>query len=247
MFDQDTSAYWRKRLELDQPLPPDFLEKHKASHRFLRPFFYFCVTQILFRFICPLKIYHLDRLPKDLPYIIAPNHLSSMDYVMVASAMGKRREELFPIATRLYFDKFWPRFLIGVVADAVRIDTAKDFLPALRAAAQIIKAGEAVYIQPEGYRSTDGNLLPFHLGVGVLAVETGVPLVPVYVSGALDVLPTGAILPRPHPLSVSFGEPILMGPYIEKKKTTQAYDVYKEVTDELRRRIIALQSERSAK
>lgn len=241
MTNQDTSSYWRRLLRLDEPLPSKFLEKYRTRHRFLRPLFYALVS-IPLRFYCPEKIFGLENLPEGPPYILAPNHASSMDFVAVAWAMGKRKEELYPITTKLYYDDPWARFWIKVAANAVRIDTEENFLPALRTAAQILKAGKAVYIHPEGLRTTDGKLLPFRPGVGVLAVETGIPIVPVYLSGTWKVLPTGSIFPRPYPVSVSFGKPISMDPYIEKKKSIQAYDVYKEVTDELRNRILELSS-----
>ncbi len=239
MNDQDTSTYWRKLLELDKSLSPDILSNYKAWHRIFRPLFYGAATLPL-RFYCPEKVFGLENLPAKTPYIIAANHGSSMDYVAVAWAMKKRKEELYPITTKLFFDNPWARFWIKVAANAVRIDTVEDYLPALRAAAKVLRAGGAVYINPEGLRTTDGNLLPFRPGVGVLAVETGVPLVPVYLANTWKALPTGWIFPRPFPVSVSFGKPILMDQYIEKKKTVQAYDVYKEVTDELKNRILAL-------
>ncbi len=239
MADQDTSAYWRGLLELDKPVPPGFLKRYSTWHQFLRPLFYAAVSLPL-RFYCPTKIFGLENLPDKPPYILAPNHGSSMDYVTIAWAMGKRKEALYTLTTKLYYDIAWTRFWIKVFANAVRIDTVEDFFPALRAAAQILKAGKAIYINPEGYRTMDGKLLPFRPGVGVLAVETGVPLVPVYIANTWKALPTGWIFPRPYPVSVSFGRPIEMGPYIEKKETVQAYDVYKEVTDELRNRILAL-------
>ncbi|MFH1347125.1 MAG: lysophospholipid acyltransferase family protein [Candidatus Margulisiibacteriota bacterium] len=239
MMEQGTSAYWRKLLELDKPNPPKVLEKYKYWHRILRPLFY-AVVNIPLSFYCPVKVFGLENLPEKPPYIIAANHASSMDYTCVAWAIGKRKEELYPITTKLFYDIGWTRFWIKVAANAVRIDTVEDFFPALRVAAQVLRAGKAVYINPEGKRSINGTILPFRPGVGVLAVETGTPLVPVYIGGSGKALPTGWIFPKPYPVSVSFGKPILMDKYIEKKKSVQAYDVYKEVTETLRERVIAL-------
>ena len=238
-MEQDTSAYWRKLLELDQPLPPGLLDKYKYWQRCLRPLFY-AIVNLPLSFYCPVAVYGLENLPKTPPYIIAANHGSAMDYTCVAWAIGKRREELYPITTKLFYDIFFTRFWIKVVANAVRIDTVEDFFPALRAAAQVLRAGKAVYINPEGMRSTNGKILPFRPGVGVLAVESGVPLVPVYIGGTWKALPTGSIFPRPRPVSVSFGKPILMDKYITKKKDILAYEVYKEVAVLLREKVIEL-------
>jgi len=245
MTDLDTSGYWRKRLALDDPLPSDILKKYRSLYRFFRPIF-FAIMNLLFGFYCKEKVYGIDNLPKP-PYIMAANHASSLDFVAVAWAMGKRKEELYPIATKLFYDFGFARFWMKVAANVVRIDTVEDFFPALRAAAQILRAGKAVYIHPEGMRSNNARILPFRPGVGVLAVETGVPLVPVYIGNSWKVLPPGSIFPFPYPLSVTFGKPIEMGPYIEQKKTEQAYDVYKNVAEELRRRVISLQEELQAR
>lgn len=239
MFDQDTSAYWLKLLEVDEPVPADFPERYRTPHRFLRTLFYGIVSFVL-RFYCPVKIKGLENLPVKPPYIIAANHASSMDFVVVAWAMGKRKEELYPLVTKLFYDNPWALFWIRVAANAVRIDTEKSFFPALRVAVKILKAGKSAYINPEGTRTIDGKLLPFRPGVGLLAVETGVPLVPVYLRNTWKVLPTGWIFPRPYPISVSFGKPIEMEVYRKKLKTVQAYDVYKAVTEELQKRVSEL-------
>lgn len=239
MNDQDTSGYWRKRLGMDEPVPADELTKHLSWHRHLRPLFYAGST-IPLRFYCPEKVLGLENIPAKPPYILAPNHLSTMDFVAVAWAMGKRKRELYTVATSFYLDQPFMGFFMRTYGNMVRIDTERDFFTALRAAARIVRAGASVFIHPEGLRSPDGNLLPFHTGVGLLAVETGVPLVPVHISGTINVMPTGSIIIYPHPITIKFGKPMDMQSYIEKKKTAQAYDVYKEVTEDLRQRIIDL-------
>lgn len=122
----------------------------------------------------------------------------------------------------------------------MRIDSAEDFLPAMRAAIKILKLGKAIYINPEGTRSETGELLPFRAGVGVLAVESGAPIVPVYIGGTFHALPSGSFFPRPARISVSFGKPILMDEFEKKKESEMAYQVYKEVTDQLFERVRSL-------
>lgn len=162
-MNEGTSQYWRKLLELDKPVPPNFLGRYQTLHCLLRPFFYRIVS-IPLRFYCPEKIYGLENLPDKPPYIIAANHGSAMDYVAVAWAMGARREELFPLTTKFYYDNPWALFWIRVAANAVRIDTVEEFFPALRVAVKILKLGKAVYVNPEGLRTTTGEVLPFRPG-----------------------------------------------------------------------------------
>ncbi|OGB89417.1 hypothetical protein A2625_08020 [candidate division WOR-1 bacterium RIFCSPHIGHO2_01_FULL_53_15] len=236
---EGTSEYWRKLLAIDVPPEPDFLKQYRTFHRFFRPLFY-AIVSIPLRFYCHEKVYGLESLPEKPPYIIAANHSSAMDYAAVAWALGKRREELYPLVTRYYYDKPWSNFWIKIAANAVKLDTVEDFLPALRVGVKILKLGGAIYVNPEGLRSPAGNLLPFRPGVGVLAVETGVPVVPVYLRNTWKVLPADAILPRPHPVSVSFGKPMDMKTYQEKLKIKPAYEVYKEATEEIRNRVLEL-------
>lgn len=239
MTDQDTSAYWRKLLELDKPLPEGLLSRYKFPQRILRPLVNGTIG-LFFRLWCPETVAGIENLPEKTPYIIAANHASSLDFSSVVFAIGKKMNDVYPITTKLFYDHWFAGFWIRAGANAVRIDPEEDFFIALRAAAKILKAGKAVYINPEGTRSPDDKILPFHPGVGVLAVETGAPLVPVRISGTFDILRYDKLFPKRGPVKVSFGKPIEMGPYIEKKKTTQAYDVYKEVAEELRNRIIKL-------
>jgi long-chain acyl-CoA synthetase len=68
--------------------------------------------------------------------------------------------------------------------------------------------GWSVLIYPEGTRSATGELLAFKLGIGLLATELRLPVVPVAVLGGHDVLPKGRIIPRPGPVRVRFGAPL---------------------------------------
>ena len=65
-----------------------------------------------------------------------------------------------------------------------------------------------VLIYPEGTRSLTGKLQPFKLGVGVLACELNVPVVPTHISGSYQAMPKGSWFPRPAKVRVSFGPPI---------------------------------------
>lgn len=234
-----TSDYWRKLIGLNVENREDALKKYRYPHRYLRPLFWF-LFGLLARVYWRISFTGLENLPKGPPYIVAPNHASSLDYPAVAWAMGKRREDVYVLATKHFYDNLFARFFMKIAANIDRIDTVEDFLPALKAAAKILKNGKAIYINPEGTRSEAGEMLPFRPGVGILAVELRVPIVPVYIRGTHECFPPGSVFPKPGRVEVNFGKPIYVDQYLPKLETQNAYYVYKEVTDELRKRVVEL-------
>lgn len=73
-----------------------------------------------------------------------------------------------------------------------RSDSRKS-LVALKAAAQRVKDGTSVIVFPEGTRSPDRNLLPFKGGGFILAIQSGMPIVPVVIVGTRDITPQGSL------------------------------------------------------
>ncbi len=232
-----TSDYWRKLLGVDEPVDKSFLNNFHSPIESLRPLF-FIIIGLLCKLYCRVTSHGLENLPASPPYIIAPNHVSVLDQTMVSFAIGpKRREDLYTLAAKHFFDNPFTRFFMRVGANVMRLDRDDDFVPALKSASKLLKLGKSVYINPEGTRSKTGELQPFKVGVGVLAVETGAPIVPVYIEGTYKSLKPGTVIPKPHKVNVYFGEPIKMDAYIKRKKNEMAYDVYKAVTDELFERV----------
>jgi 1-acyl-sn-glycerol-3-phosphate acyltransferase len=75
-------------------------------------------------------------------------------------------------------------------------------------AIDLIRSGKVVVIFPEGGRSLDGHLRPPKAGIGVIVAQTGCPVVPAYIKGTFDVLPSGARWPRWRRVGVRFGAPL---------------------------------------
>ena len=73
-------------------------------------------------------------------------------------------------------------------------------------------AGYSLLVFPEGTRSTDGRIAPFKPGIGLLARELGLPVVPIYLDGLFRVLPKGQNLPRPGRVRVIIGVPLRVDP-----------------------------------
>ncbi len=81
--------------------------------------------------------------------------------------------------------------------------------------------------------------MEFKKGVGILAVETGVAVVPVRITGAIDALPRSALLPRPWKITVTFGHPLYAAD-IDFSKKPANLDKYQYFADLLRERVRAL-------
>lgn len=139
-------------------------------------------------------------------YVFAANHLSSVDIFALFVAL--------PVNIRFIAKKQLSRIpLFGWAMAAGRfifIDR-KNPIAARRSidrAAERIRDGSSVAIFPEGTRSRDGLLGPFKKGGFHLAQQAGVPVVPVAIQGAGEVMAPGSVLVRPGPVVITIGAPI---------------------------------------
>jgi len=239
-MNEDTSAYWRKLLDLNSPLDPKILKKARTRLAFLRPAFYAGIKWLSDR-IAPVETKGAYRENLKPPFILASNHVSILDFpALVIGLPPEIRDQFYAPATRHFYDIPPARFFMKLAANVIRIDREGDFFPSLKTAAQVLRAGSILYIAPEATRSHTGDLLPFKVGVGVLAVELGVPIVPAYIRGTDHILGKGKLLPKKGKITVIYGQPIDPKPFIEMKKEKQAYDVYQAITEVLRGRVLEL-------
>ncbi len=193
------------------------------------------VLGVLFRLIWRPALHGVERIPPTGPVIIASNHLSFIDSVVIPLAVPRRVRFL---AKAEYFTGRGPRGRIVAAffraVDAVPVDRASqsDAMASLRLAMSVLEAGQAFGIYPEGTRSRDGRLYRGRTGVGWLALESGAPVVPVTLIGTDKVQPVGARLPRRRPIEVHFGEPVDPADWVERVATSAgAGRARREITD----------------
>lgn len=136
--------------------------------------------------------------------LVAANHASYLDIPLLGCGMSRRawylgRSDLFPnpIVNAVLRALGWIPLRLG------RLDRN-----AFGKAIDLIQAGKVVVIFPEGGRSHDGHLRPPKAGLGVIVSQTGCPVVPAYIKGTFEVLPTGARWLRFRPVTVRFGVPL---------------------------------------
>ncbi len=158
------------------------------------------------------------HMPRRGPVLVLANHESALDPPLVGLAVRRKlfylaRKTLFrPPAVAAYF-----RSVGGIPVDQEGV--AKE---GLRASIDLLHAGKALLVFPEGERTLTGQMLPFKPGIQLVLRKAAVPIVPVGVAGAFEALPRPAWLPRLSPLfwpatgaaiAVSIGKPILPARY----------------------------------
>jgi len=164
------------------------------------------VGGLLFRLFLPLTYSGIENLPKA-PFILAPNHQSLLDGPLLISALPKR------VIHRIFilgFPDYWQgpvmRFF-GKLSRIVEIDASVNLIQAMQIGALGLRNGKVLLVFPEGTRTIDGKLAEFKKGAAILAVELGVPIVPVGLTGAFQMWPRGGTFKR-HAVHVAFGKPI---------------------------------------
>jgi 1-acyl-sn-glycerol-3-phosphate acyltransferase len=145
-----------------------------------------------------------DRLPAG-PCLLAANHQSLLDPPLIGAALPA---EVAFVARKTLFEN--PVFGWVIRAcHALPLDRDEADLAAIRRALAVLAEGRKLVIFPEGTRSADGALLPAKAGAGLLALKSGVPVVPIRIRGARDVLPRGGWLPTGGArIRIRFGEPL---------------------------------------
>ncbi len=153
-----------------------------------------------------VKTIGLDTIDPARTYIFMSNHVSNLDPPITIPLIPKRtsvmvKKELFkfPILGRAM------RMGSLVPVDRGNRDAG---IESVKAAKEVVQQGLNMTIYIEGKRSFDGKLLPFKKGPFYLAMECGVPVVPITITGTHYVMPKGRFAIRPGLVTVNFHPPI---------------------------------------
>ena len=192
------------------------------------------------------KVEGLHHVPPTGPVIVASNHLSFFDSVVIPVVVP--RKVVF-LAKSDYFtgsgvkgalSRAWFEGLGMLPVDR---DDTKAAIASLDTALEVLRRGEAFGIYPEGTRSRDGRLYRGRTGVAHLALTAGVPVVPVGLTGTQKLQPVGARFPKVVPVSISFGQPIEVAGRYDGVPLGRAR---REITDEIMTAIQAMTGQEEA-
>jgi 1-acyl-sn-glycerol-3-phosphate acyltransferase len=148
----------------------------------------------------------IGRITPGKPYIFMANHQSNLDIPVLLGHLPVQfrwlaKAELFRIPV-------FGQAMRGAGYISINRSDRKAALESLQLASEKVRGGLSILIFPEGTRSLNGSLKPFKKGGFVMAIGTGVPIVPVAVRGTYDIMPKGSVLIRPRGVQVAIGEPI---------------------------------------
>ncbi|UBH23916.1 1-acyl-sn-glycerol-3-phosphate acyltransferase [Micrococcus porci] len=166
------------------------------------------------RLSCRPHVRGLEHVPPEGPFIVASNHLSFVDSVIL-QALCPRPVGFFAKAE--YFEapglrgRAQRRFFEAVGSIPVRRGEQAASVAALEDLVALLDGGHGVGIYPEGTRSRDGRLYRGRTGAAWLALTTGAPVVPVGLRGTERLQPPGTNGFRPHRFTVEMGEPLDFG------------------------------------
>ncbi|MDR1649675.1 MAG: 1-acyl-sn-glycerol-3-phosphate acyltransferase [Synergistaceae bacterium] len=193
---------------------------------------------IFFSLYNRLSVRWMEPLPRAGNVIVASNHCSNLDPLLVGSVFPRR---LRYFAKEELFRPFLLRTLIRILG-AVPVSRADNVAAAsaLKGFFRLLEAGSDVLIFPEGSRSPDGKLLPLEGGVGLIAAHSKTDILPVFIKGSYEAMPIGAVLIKPLKITVTFGKRIVFDPELHKGKNARD-----KIMAELTRSLKELENEKS--
>ncbi len=190
------------------------------------------VLRLMFR----PKAKGLENLPKDGPAILAANHQSFLDNLLLPLVIPKRKVVF--LAKADYMDKWYLRwFFKGAGVIPVRRESRSASEGALNAGVGQLGQGNLVGIFPEGTRSPDGRLYRGKTGVARMALEGHIPVIPVAILGTFEAMPYDRRVPKRGRVEIRFGKPL----YFERHyETPTDRFVLRSITDEVMYEIMML-------
>ncbi len=175
-----------------------------------------------------------ENIPQEAPYVLAPNHQTYVDGLMVANGLPKGHFEHFSalIGADLKTEHGFIGKLMAPVSRGIEVERYGNPVRGLVMAYRACRAGNIIMVHPEGTRTHDGYLAPLQSGASYISIKADVPLIPVYIEGGYDFFSRHDKKPRfRNPLTkkkfdirVVYGEPLLPGNFKNASELTEALE-----------------------
>jgi long-chain acyl-CoA synthetase len=183
------------------------------------------------------------------PVLVVSNHVTYLDIAWILPALPARlrnrlatamrgerlREMRRPSSQLSRFERFLERlryFLASGLFNVFPLPQRSGFLESFAFAGNLADRGWNTLVFPEGKTTETGDMMPFQSGIGLLAKQLHIPVVPMYLSGLYDLKKAERIFARPGHVQVTIGAPVRLASNQDAN----------EITQELERRVRELQS-----
>lgn len=151
-----------------------------------------------------LKVYGLTGIPRRGGFILASNHTSNLDPMILGVACNRPLN--FMAKEDLFRSHFFGRLLLTVGAFPVKRNFVD--ISAIKEAINRLKNGGALVVFPEGTRSQNKDNMQGQPGIGMLSRKANCPILPAFISGADKAMPPGSRIIKPTKITVRFGSPM---------------------------------------
>jgi long-chain acyl-CoA synthetase len=204
---------WQELLTTDPS--SDIIAKINLYPNFLTIFYRIVLYAILYCLVKTfwrLKGIGQENLPLDKTFILCVNHNSYLDGFAIAVAMpAALRKKIFFLGMRALFEIPIIKTLAKLLK-IIPIDPGVQLIDAMQASAYILRNKKLICIFPEAARSINGEVKAFKKGIGILAKELNIELVPIYIQGSFAAWPRTQRFPKFKPITVIFGKPYKPNP-----------------------------------
>ena len=178
------------------------------------PWFYYVIrllVRILLLLLTRWQVRGSENVPSQGPVLVVANHLNLADPPLLSVSLG--RKVVFMAKKELFRFRFIGYFIGGF--GAFPVHRGQLDRKALRQAEQVLADGLALVMFPEGMRSRSGRLRPAFPGSALIALRTGVPILPVGITGTEKIKGVAWLLHRPK-ITVNIGPPFHLPPASSK-------------------------------
>ena len=191
----------------------------------IRPLVYHVFLLPLTRIMCSVRREGVERLSNLRgPALLISNHVTDVDAALILSALPFRWRLRVAIAMSGELLREWRHPTAASLVTRVRQKLAyvlgaalfnifslprqSGFRKSFAYAGEAIDRGWSVLIFPEGHETRDGSMQPFRTGIGILASELSVPVIPIRLDGLYELKQRRQFFVRPGTVTVTFGEPV---------------------------------------
>jgi 1-acyl-sn-glycerol-3-phosphate acyltransferase len=202
-----------------------FVRSGNPLHKIAR----FWGKSILFVSRVKISVKGWSNIDPSAPYIYMPNHQSNFDIPVLLGHLAVQFRWLAKV--ELFKIPIFGRAMRKAGYISIDRNNRESAIKSLNVAANQIKSGVSVLIFPEGTRSRDGKIRPFKKGGFVMAIESGVPIVPVVITGTRSIMTKGKFRVNAGHVRMVIHKPIDTSAYTRETKEALMESVRRVICD----------------